>query len=70
MMSQVKIAFSFGFAVLVGVVMPFVLVRLKDSMAWALTAFGLVTGWAAGILASPYQSEANDSPISGKWLQV
>lgn len=33
------------------------LIRLNDSLACLSVAFGLVVGWAVGILLSPYQSE-------------
>jgi hypothetical protein len=38
--------------------MLWVLIHLGDVMAWTLTAFGLVIGWAAGILASPRSRSA------------
>jgi hypothetical protein len=34
-----------------------VLLHLCDSLAWLSAASGLASGWAIGILLSPYQSE-------------
>ena len=54
---DIKLWGSFGFAVLVGLILLIVLVCLHDLLAWTSTAFGLVVGWAAGVLAAPYESE-------------
>ena len=54
---QLKLLVSFGFAVPIGVILVVVLWHLNDTIAWTTTAFGLVAGWAAGILAAPYKSE-------------
>lgn len=54
---QLKIVGSFLFAILVAVILLGVLVRLGDSLAYLAAAFGLIVGWAVGILLAPYQSE-------------
>lgn len=54
---QLKLLVSFGFAVPIGFILVVVLYHLNDTIAWTTTAFGLVAGWAAGILAAPYKSE-------------
>jgi hypothetical protein len=53
----IKLAGSFTFAGIVGVILLRILFDLKDSMAWLSSACGLAAGWAAGILLAPYQSE-------------
>ena len=42
---------------LVSVILLWVLILLRDSLAWMSLALGLAAGWAAGILLAPYQSE-------------
>ena len=54
---SIKLASSFGFAGLIALVLFGVLICLNDLMAWTSTALGLAVGWAAGILAAPYESE-------------
>ena len=53
----IKLASSFGFAVLIALIVICVLINLKDLLALTSTAFGLAVGWATGILAAPYKSE-------------
>ena len=40
---SIKLACSFGFALLIALVLLVVLTYLKDPMAWTATAFGLAT---------------------------
>lgn len=54
---QLKLVGSFVFAVLISGILVCVLIHLRDLLAWLFSAFGLASGWAVGILASPYQSE-------------
>jgi fructose-specific phosphotransferase system IIC component len=63
---RIKLAFSFGFAILVAAIMLSVLIHLRDVMSWALAALGLAIGWPTGILASPYQSERERFASIGK----
>ena len=42
---------------LIALLLLVVLICLNDLMAWTSTALGLAVGWAAGILAAPYESE-------------
>jgi hypothetical protein len=52
-----KLGGSFLFGVLILAVLIFVLLHLRDSLAWLSCALGLAAGWAVGILLAPYQSE-------------
>ena len=53
----IKLAISFGFAGLIALILFGILICLNDLMALTSTVFGLAVGWAAGILAAPYESE-------------
>ena len=55
----VKLTVSYLLAVAILAILLRDLCVLTDSLAWMLMAFGLASGWAAGILLAPYQSEQN-----------
>lgn len=48
---------SLASALLIAGILLYVLIQLRDTLAWLSTALGLTAGWAAGILLAPYQSE-------------
>jgi hypothetical protein len=54
---KLKLAGSFVFAVIVGLMLSVVLCHAWDLLALLSSALGLASGWAAGILLAPYQSE-------------
>ncbi|HWY23264.1 MAG TPA: hypothetical protein VNX26_18700 [Candidatus Acidoferrum sp.] len=54
---NLKLAGSFVFAVIVGLMLSVVLWHAWDLLALLSSALGLASGWAAGILLAPYQSE-------------
>ena len=60
----IKLASSFGFAVLIALIAICVLIKLKDLLALTSTAFGLAVGWATGILAAHTRVSNNDSSES------
>lgn len=53
----IKLAGSFVFAFVVGVILLSLLISRNDSFAWLAASLGLAAGWGAGILLGPYQSE-------------
>ena len=55
--ARLKLIGSFAFAFVVAVILLSVMFQLRDSLAWLSMAFGLVAGWAVGVLLAPYQSE-------------
>jgi hypothetical protein len=54
---KLKLAGSFVFAAIVGLMLSVVLWHVWDLLALLGAALGLASGWAAGILLAPYQSE-------------
>lgn len=54
---NLKLVTSFTFAILIGCILLYVLISLRDTLSWLASAFGLAAGWAAGFLLAPYQSE-------------
>jgi FtsH-binding integral membrane protein len=67
---SLKLVTSFTFAVLVAFILLCVLINLKDASAWLCSAFGLATGWAAGFLLAPYQSEQQRFKEYVKFISV
>jgi hypothetical protein len=54
---SIKVGASIAFGAVIFVILLWTLICLKDSLAWLCFATGLASGWAAGILLAPYQSE-------------